>query len=398
MNWLHYLEEVNLYLSVFYLCYCLFLNKETYYTLNRVYLLFSCLISLALPLTQIGLLKPTEVPVVITGPIPFDPGMSPLQYTLLYSYLIGVCVLIVLFAAKLYKLIEISRTGYIGDDGYKLIYIEGSNTAFSFFNCLFIGTDAPEAELIRQHELVHIRQKHSIDIIFLELFKIVNWFNPLVYLLQNSLKTVHEYIADEKTAAHETDRLTYSTFLVNNAYGLSGSSITHSFFNYNLLKKRIIMLHQERSSGLAALKYFITVPLCAALLCESTLGFSKTYGWINIGPKKAVIQQPVKKQVPPPPPPTPPKTMVKVTNHKLPPPPVPSRPHVDQVKFPPPIVRTDRKSKHHVVDQVKFPPPIVRTDGKPGAQRSHKTKIKQVVLVPPADKRQPPPPPVAPGN
>jgi beta-lactamase regulating signal transducer with metallopeptidase domain len=96
---------------------------------------------------------------------------------------------------------------------------------------------------------VHIRQKHSADIVFLELIKIINWFNPLIYLLQMSLKTMHEYIADEQTAAQESDAISYSSFLVNNAYGLNGSSLAHSFFNYNLLKKRIIMLNQKRSGN-----------------------------------------------------------------------------------------------------------------------------------------------------
>ncbi|MBC7398693.1 MAG: energy transducer TonB, partial [Mucilaginibacter sp.] len=155
------------------------------------------------------------------------------------------------------------------------------------------------------------RQKHSVDIVFLELLKVVSWFNPFIYLLQNSLKTVHEYIADEQTAAYETDALTYSSFLVNNAYGAGGSSITHSFFNYNLLKKRIVMLNQKRSGNLARLKYLIAVPVCAGLLCASTLAFSKTYGWVDIDPAKAVKLEVIKSTL---------QTPVKPTAFKFPPP------------------------------------------------------------------------------
>src|SRR6185312_1378413 len=168
--------------------------------------------------------------------------------------------------------------------GYRVIWLPGTDVAFSFFNFLFIGDDAPRAGTMITHELVHIRQKHSADIVFLEVLKIVSWFNPVVYLLQNSLKTVHEYIADEQTAAYETDALSYSSFLLNNAYGAGGSSITHSFFNYNLLKKRIIMLNQQRSGNLARLKYLAVIPICAALLCASTLLFSKSYGWVDLAP------------------------------------------------------------------------------------------------------------------
>ena len=160
----------------------------------------------------------------------------------------------------------------------------GTDVAFSFFNYLFIGTTASQSDTIITHELVHIRQKHSADIIFLELLRIINWFNPIVYLLQNSLKAVHEYAADEQTAAHEADRFAYAAFLVKNAYGAGESSITHSFFNYNLLKKRIIMLNQQRSGNLAKLKYLVAIPVCVALLCSSTLIFGKTYGWVDLDP------------------------------------------------------------------------------------------------------------------
>ncbi|HEY5327701.1 MAG TPA: M56 family metallopeptidase [Mucilaginibacter sp.] len=308
MNWLRYLLEVNLYLGVFYLCYCLFLNKETHYTLNRFYLLFSCVVSLLLPLIQIGILRPAEPTVqntfvVIAGnvhpntiPAQIAPAVSHfnLQDSLLYIYLLGFIILLVILALKLYQLLKLtSAKSAVTRDGYKLIHINDSNTAFSFFNYLFIGTNAPGAETIIRHELVHIRQKHSFDIVLLEIFKVINWFNPLVYLLQNSLKTVHEYIADEKTASFETDAVTYSAFLVNNAYGIGGSSIAHSFFNYNLLKKRIIMLNQKRSGSLARLKYLIALPVCAGLLCASTLSFSKTYGWVDLAPVHKLMATPV---------------------------------------------------------------------------------------------------------
>jgi hypothetical protein len=302
MSWLQYLVEANIYLGVFYLFYCLYLNRETHYTLNRVYLLFSCVVSFIIPLLQIGLLKPVETVVqstvsIIPGNIvystasPIQNGAETSHFTLqdglLYGYVLGVAIFMFLMAVKLYKLFRLSRAeSVVNADGYKLVYLNDSNAAFSFFHYLFIGTQAPGSETIIKHELVHIRQKHSVDIVLLELFKIINWFNPFIYLLQNSLKTVHEYIADEQTAAHDGDTLVYSSFLVDNAYGISGSSITHSFFNYNLLKKRIIMLNQQRSGSLARLKYLMLAPLCTGLLCVSTLAFSKTYGWVDLAPSK----------------------------------------------------------------------------------------------------------------
>lgn len=316
MNWLYYVAEANIYLGVFYLAYCLFLTKETYYQLTRAYLLFACIASFILPVLQIGALKPVEVAVATTV------AYTPPEYTatqdyvpvaaapvvehhftvgdyLVYAYFIGAAIVFIMLMVKLFVLFKLMRNANrIAQDKHKLIYLPQTNVAFSFFNYLFIGAEAHGANTIIRHELVHIRQKHSVDIVFVELLKVISWFNPFIYLLQNSLKAIHEYIADEQTAAYENDALTYSSFLVNNAYGAGGSSITHSFFNYNLLKKRIVMLNQKRSGNLARLKYLVAVPVCAGLLCVSTLAFSKTYGWVDVDPAKSVNVE-VPKVVPP---------------------------------------------------------------------------------------------------
>ncbi|SHN12338.1 TonB family protein [Mucilaginibacter sp. OK098] len=322
MNGLYYLAEANLYLGVFYLAYCLFLNRNTHYQLSRAYLIFSCIVAFILPFVQVSALRPVKAaePVYTLRPIkPAEPvstvgGVTPVirpmvkvaerhqspvvhaapavierhftwQDALLYAYLIGATVLLVILFIKLYALFKMTRNEQTVNEGkYRVIYLNETDVVFSFFNYLFIGDNAAGANTIIRHELVHIRQKHSADIILLELLKIINWFNPFVYLVQNSLRTIHEYIADEQTAAHESDALTYASFLLNNAYGVGGSSITHSFFNYNLLKKRIVMLNQQRSGNLAKLKYLVTIPICVALLCTSTLLFSKTYGWVDLAP------------------------------------------------------------------------------------------------------------------
>jgi TonB family protein len=306
MNWLHYLAEANLYLAVFYLTYCIFLNRDTHYQLNRFYLIFSCIVSFILPVLQIGVLRPVKhtqpithtvytIPQAVTSaeqaPLPVVNTVAPapthhlsLQDGLWYAYLIGLSVSFILLLVKLFTLLKLTRNQSVKEHHHRLIRLPGTDIAFSFFNYLFIGDGAQEANTMIRHELVHIRQKHSADILFLELLKIINWFNPFVYLLQNSLKSVHEYIADEQTTTSGMDALAYSSFLLNNAYGTGGSSVTHSFFNYNLLKKRIIMLNQQRSGNLARLKYLVTIPICAALLCASTLVFSKTYALVDIDP------------------------------------------------------------------------------------------------------------------
>ncbi|MBB5397654.1 M56 family metallopeptidase [Mucilaginibacter sp. AK015] len=417
MSWLHYLIEANIYLGVFYLCYCLFLNRDTHYTLSRAYLIFSSVASFVLPITKLGMLKPVEELVIqpatplARGPLTYTPAqIGPpeyhftLQNLVLYAYALGAAIACLTLVYRLYKLYMLTRKKHlVYQNQYKLINLNDENTAFSFFNYLFIGRNLPQAETIIAHELVHIRQKHSADILLLELLKVINWFNPLIYLVQRSLKTIHEYIADEQTAAHERDTLAYSSFLLNNAYGIQGAPISHSFFNYNLLKKRIIMLNQKRSGKLARLKYLAAVPLCAGMLCTSTLLFSKDYGVIDLAPQKTVeIPDPVidstkyalkivnkadkvtiisDKMVF-----TNPKTNVesvytvnsltekdKITlkekgldvsvvarekNDTIPPPPPPAPPKV-KLKSPPPPPAPPKKLK---VSHVKFPPPVVTRD------------------------------------
>jgi beta-lactamase regulating signal transducer with metallopeptidase domain len=358
MSWLHYLVEANIYLGVFYLCYCLFLNNETHYLLGRAYLLFSCVVSFILPVTQLSVLKPVEQltlqPVVYMQPVNYAPLpqitiVEPEKHitindVLLYAYIAGAVITLSVLFYRLYRLSLLTRKSKaLYGNKYKLIQLNGDNTAFSFFNYLFIGTEVPQADTIIAHELVHIRQKHSADIIFVEFIKVLSWFSPFIYLLQRSLRTIHEYIADEQTAAQECDALSYSSFLLNNAYGLQGSPIAQSFFNYNLLKKRIIMLNQKRSGSLARLKYLAAVPLCMGMLCASTLVFSKDYAFIDLAPKtKPVENLPAlkaaktaettqadtnKRKLPPPPPPLPakhkkaPKLTYDISGKKLPPPP-----------------------------------------------------------------------------
>jgi hypothetical protein len=292
MSWLHYLIEANIYLGIFYLCYCVLLSSDTHYTLGRTFLLFSCITAFILPLTQLSVLKPAVlrsqlIQVELAAPV----QKNIFDTVLIYIYITGAAIAFFVLLFRLLKIFTLMRNShfiYLGK--YKVINLDTENTAFSFFNYLFIGSNLPQADTVMIHELVHIRQRHSVDIIFLEILKVINWFNPFIYLIQRSLKTVHEYIADEQTAARELDALAYSAFLLNNAYGIQGTSIAHSFFNYNLLKKRIIMLNKNRSGKLARLKYLAALPLCAGMLCASTLVFSKDYGLIDLAPQKAVKQ------------------------------------------------------------------------------------------------------------
>jgi len=303
MIWLKYLLEVNLYLGLFYALYYLLLRRETHYQLNRFYLLATSLLAFALPLLQLGFLKPAPIlietisapvmPVLITSgvlpeiknPIPAKIPAEPTNYYLVVYVAIAL-IMLVLLGIRIYQLNKLARKGKLTvANDVNLVELDDDEHAFSFFSYLFISKKLSGSETIIRHELVHIQQKHSLDIMYLELVKIICWFNPFVYLTQNSIKELHEFIADDKIATLNHDVNYYTDFLIKNAYGLPEMAITNNFFTKNLLKKRIMMLHQKRSGSLARLKYLTTLPLMAGMLCLSTLGFTKDYPVYDLLPK-----------------------------------------------------------------------------------------------------------------
>ncbi len=311
MTWMHYLVEANLYMAAFYVLYLIFLRSETHYQLNRAYLLSTSLLSFIIPFLQLGILKPgVEVlqqhisigEPAITGytmqvlPDSVAAATAP-NYTLneylLFVYAGVAVVLLINLAIRVYLLIALARKGSVTQNAsYKIIEMHQGSVAFSFFNNLFIDDRLASSQTILYHEQVHIRQKHSWDIIYLEIVKIINWFNPVVYLLIASIKEVHEFIADEETARLENGNDSYTDFLISNAYGITQNTLTNSFFNKNLLKRRITMLYQKKSGKAARLKYLLALPLICGLLCLSTLAFTtKTYGLVDVMPKTNQFEQ-----------------------------------------------------------------------------------------------------------
>jgi beta-lactamase regulating signal transducer with metallopeptidase domain len=303
MNWLHYLLEANVYLAVAYGCYWLLFRKQTFYLANRLYLLLSTVVCFVIPLVQIDVLKPqviaassklTTVDIIKHSQLPAtaEPcsGILTVNKAITALYITISVVVVVLFILKLYSLLKlISENRKCRHQEYTLIITDHGSGPFSFFGYLFVDSEEALQDTVLQHELTHIRQKHSVDIVFTEILKIFNWFNPVVYLLQNSLRALHEYEADYY-AANIDNPDNYVTVLITQAYENSGIPFGNHFSNKPLLKSRIMKLYQKRSGKLAKLNYLLAVPLCAGLLCASTMAFSKNYGWINLNFQKHVIK------------------------------------------------------------------------------------------------------------
>jgi TonB family protein len=186
----------------------------------------------------------------------------------------GMLIALLIFAFKLYQIHQIKISGTVRYlNGFTRIIIKNSEIAFSFFKSIFIGDKiiSQNHKAIIEHELVHIRQGHSYDLIFFELMRIVAWFNPLVYVYQNRISEVHEYIADAEVA--KTHKKEQYQLLLTQVFKTQYISFINPFFKSSLIKKRIVMLQKSKSKKTLALKYLLVVPAFLAILfytsCES---------------------------------------------------------------------------------------------------------------------------------
>lgn len=266
MSWAHYLLQVNIYLIVFFCFYRLLLDKETYFVLNRVYLVGSGVLSLIIPFLRFEWLAKQNVAqqVYITVDqlngfaIPYQPIEKFNWGNLIVTvYLIGILFFIVRF---IFRLIEVHRMFNVAKEGL----------SFSFLNKKVIAENMTNNAIITAHEDVHIRQKHTLDILFFELLAIFTWFNPIIYLYKLTIKNIHEFLADEAAAGIQGDKESYALLLLGQAFSTNPDNLTSGFFTKSLLKKRIFMLHKQRSKKTVILKYGLFVPLFALTLVLSS--------------------------------------------------------------------------------------------------------------------------------
>lgn len=277
MSWAHYLLQVNIYLVIFYCFYKLLLDKETYFILNRLYLGLSGILSLAIPFLRIEMfsekvvsetlyISVSEINAVVSNYaiLPQTQEQYDWGRLVVIIYIIGALMFLLHFAYQLFAINQLlNRTE--------------NNDAFSFLNRKSVADGLPERATVDLHEDIHIKQLHTIDVIFFELLGIITWFNPVIYFYKKSIKNIHEYLADEIAAAYQGDKETYSLLLLSHAFGVKPNSLTNGFVTKSLIKKRIYMLHKQRSKKTAILKYGLFVPLFALTLVLSSATIRKNH-------------------------------------------------------------------------------------------------------------------------
>lgn len=305
-----YMVKVSVYLTVFYLVFSLLLSRDTSYSRNRFFILASFALSLFLPAISLQTAKPLDIQffgkflseVFISAQSSSSGNFNP-QFSvygvlqLIYSiYIIVALIFFIKFIIDLVNLqFLISRHK---KEGSHIIRFNGFSTSgFSAMGYIFINTRlSPEdaGEIIR-HEQNHLKQNHFFDIIFIELLKSFQWFNPVMYLFDSSLRAVHEYQADQECLSSGIPVTNYQSLILCQVFKSRAFNVTNSFSNPSLVKKRMLMMTKKRTSAVANMKLLTVIPLVAIVF----------FAISAYRPVDAVTTQNYTNASPPPPPPVP---------------------------------------------------------------------------------------------
>jgi TonB family protein len=271
-----YLLKSVVWLSSFALIFFLFLRNERFFFLNRIFLITGIIFSFVFPLLTVhyAVNIPVQLniqmgdPVMIVSPAGNYNKLLDGRMLLFALYICGVLFVAFLIIKKSRSVLQtIKRADIIASYPVKLIRTTEYASAFSFFSYVFVNpsvTDIETKEIVN-HELAHIRQKHWIDLVLVELLCVLQWFNPLIWIYVRFIRQNHEYLADEVALQHTSDPAVYRATLLNQIVGTPVVSLTNSF-NYSLNKKRFNMMKNIITSPYRKMKVFLILPVCAIIL------------------------------------------------------------------------------------------------------------------------------------
>jgi len=279
---INYILQLLLFQALFLAVYDLFLQKETFFNWNRAYLLGTPFLSFIIPLLKFDKIQQAvpqeyvvQLPTVLLNPeaiiIGTNTNDASVDYLSIIFY-VGVLVFSVLFFARLYRIIKlIVSNEIIKQHIFSLVILKTKQSAFSFFNYIFINKhliENKDLDIIK-HELIHCKQKHTIDLLVFEILKIILWFNPMIYVFQKRITVLHEYISDAEVLK-ETSKHSYFNSLLSETFNVENISFINQFYKHSLIKKRIAMITKNKSKKMNQLKYLLIVPLLVGMLIYSS--------------------------------------------------------------------------------------------------------------------------------
>ncbi len=283
-----YLLKANLVLALLYGFYYLCLRRDTFNGNIRWYLLVTVVATVSFPLIDVsGWMSGSEVAVSTTLPNASElyqlllvmgntsevvatktvlPRVNP-EAILFYCLL---AVTACLLAKRLFQLVSlmymIHHSGVKRIDRQIIVEINADMQPFSFFRWIFLNPShytEEELDEVMAHERIHCRNMHSVDILLSEMVVCLCWFNPLAWMLRNDLRQNIEYYTDRKVLQLGFDRKHYQYHLLRvsaNRYPIA------NHFQFNHLKKRIIMMNRKESPRIFFMKYLLVIPVLFAAM------------------------------------------------------------------------------------------------------------------------------------
>jgi hypothetical protein len=282
---LHYIIQTIGFQLFFLIVFDVFLKKETFFNWNRTYLLATSILSLVLPFIKIERFKDViskeyiiNLPEVFIGQEPTIADGFSVQNAVtanqnsIWSWefiiYLGTGLALLFFLFKLTKIMGLllKNTKHRVGKLY-IVDLKESTAAFSFLNFIFLGTNLvpEEKSSVLKHETVHVKQRHTLDLLYFECLRIVFWFNPLIYVYQNRIISIHEFIADDQASKHQNKNQYYQNLLAR-VFETNRISFINPFYKKSLIKKRIIMLQKTKSKQIKLLKYTLLFPMVFGML------------------------------------------------------------------------------------------------------------------------------------
>jgi len=326
--------KAAVYLAGFYLIYFFFLSRDTKYRRNRAFIILSLVFTFILPLISLKIKEQSGIfyfgktlsEVLVTanglkGHLEPAAGGRMNSYVFLSNvYLTGVIVFTLKLIADIINLFVLIRRNKKKNN--HIVYFNGFNTAgFSAMGHIFINQslDNTEVKEIIKHEQNHLENNHFLDILFIEVVLIFQWFNPFIYLFNRSLRAIHEYQADQECLREGMTVKSYQNLLLSNIFRSGKINISNCFSNPSLIRKRMIMMSKKPSGNFSSLKILLVIPVIALFLsaisaCEKsintikptdeiTLPVTPTNQTIEISQAPVFSKPKTREEVPPPPPP-----------------------------------------------------------------------------------------------
>jgi bla regulator protein BlaR1 len=339
--------------------YYLFLQKEIMFRFNRFYLLFALVFSYAIPFVKINLPAISQqknqliFEEISTQQLIQKTSKASEVDWMILILIIYIFVSIILIFRSLISIIKITSLKGVDFNykGQKVKLIEKDMPPFSFWNKIYLSQKHFKDKIdhrIFLHEKEHLVQKHSLDLILIEILKTVSWFNPAIYFYRKAITDNHEFLADEVIINKEFNIKDYQNLILSEVLNAQNLSLINQF-NFNNTKKRFIMMTTKRSKSEKFKKLFAVSAFAGlSILFVQKVYASENQPEVKSGipevaknetlkldtiPSKKTIQTNVKikdkKKVPPPPPPR----VMKENELPIPPPPPPAR-DITPAEFP----------------------------------------------------------------